>query len=120
MNRRCDREIGRRSRHRRIRKKVIGMSDRPRLSIFRSHNHLYAQLVDDVAGKTLRGWSTKDKRLKLEDGGNVTAAKQLGSLVAVDVSQMGVNCMVFDRGGYLYHGRIKALADAVREGGIQV
>lgn len=115
------REIGRRIRHRRLRKKVAGLSERPRLCVFRSHKHLYVQLVDDVAGKTLLGWSTKDERLKhLTQGGNLAAAKELGALVAADASQKGVNRVVFDRGGYLYHGRVKALADAVRAGGLQV
>ena len=116
-----DREIGRHTRHRRLRKKVVGMPDRPRLCVFRSHKHLYAQLVDDVAGKTLHGWSTKDERLKsLARGGTVEAAKQLGALIAQDASKQGITRVVFDRGGYLYHGRIKALAETVRGGGIQV
>src|SRR3989338_4831705 len=109
-----DREIGRHSRHRRLRKKVAGLPERPRLSVFRSHTHLYAQLIDDLAGKTLLGWSTKDERLKSERGGNTEAAKQLGTLIASDVAQKGLpKRVVFDRGGYLYHGRVKALADAV-------
>ena len=116
-----NREIGRHMRHRRLRKKVVGLPERPRLCIFRSHQHLYAQLVDDVAGKTLLGWSTKDERLKkLASKGTVAAAKELGVLVAHDASKKGVSRVVFDRGGYLYHGRVKALADAVRAGGIQV
>ena len=115
-----DREIGRRIRHRRARKRVVGMPDRPRLSVFRSHKHLYAQLVDDVAGKTLVGWSTKDERLKPgAGGGDVSAAKALGELIAADASQKGVSRIVFDRGGYLYHGRVKALAEAARAGGLQ-
>jgi len=116
-----DREIGRHSRHRRLRKKVAGLPERPRLSVFRSHTHLYAQLIDDMAGKTLLGWSTKDERLKsLKRGGNTEAAKQLGTLIASDVTQKGLpKRVVFDRGGYLYHGRVKALADAVRAGGLE-
>ena len=114
------REQGRQKRHRRLRKKVVGLPERPRLSVFRSHQHLYAQLVDDVAGKTLIGWSTKDERLKgVKRGGNIAAAKELGSLVAADTAKRGVTSVVFDRGGYLYHGRVKALAEAVRSGGIQ-
>ena len=120
-NSRSDREVGRRTRHRRIRKKVVGMPDRPRLSVFRSHQHLYAQLIDDIAGKTLHGWSTNDERLKrLEHTGNVEAAKELGALIATTASEQGIRRMVFDRGGYLYHGRVKALADALRAGGIEV
>ncbi len=116
-----DREIGRRSRHRRLRKKVAGTPERPRLCVFRSHKQLYAQLVDDLAGKTLLGWSTKDERLKKLSGrGSLTAAKELGILIAGDTVQKGIRQVVFDRAGYLYHGRVKALADAVRAGGIQV
>ena len=115
------RETGRWMRHRRLRKKVVGMPERPRLAVFRSHKHLYAQLVDDVAGKTLLGWSTKDDRLKtVGTGATVAAAKQLGTLVAADVVKQGIQQIVFDRGGYVYHGRVKALADGVREGGVQV
>lgn len=120
-NSRSDREIGRRTRHRRLRKKVVGMPDRPRLAVFRSHQHLYAQLIDDVAGKTLHGWSTKDKQLtRLTSTGNVEAAQALGTLIASTASAQGIRRMVFDRGGYLYHGRVKALAEALRSGGIDV
>lgn len=116
-----DREIGRHIRHRRLRKRVVGLPDRLRLSVFRSHKQLYVQLIDDVAGKTLLGWSTKDERLKsLHHGGNLEAAKQLGQLIAADASKQGITRIVFDRGGYVYHGRVKALADAVRAGGLQV
>ena len=115
------REIGRLNRHRRIRKKVAGLPERPRLYVFRSSKHLYAQLINDVAGKTILGWSTRDERLKKGAAtGTVEAAKALGALVAADASKKGIQRVVFDRGGYLYHGRVKALADAVREGGIQV
>ena len=116
-----DREIGRRKRHRRLRKKVAGLPERPRLCVYRSHKHLYVQLIDDVASKTIKGWSTKDSRLKsLGRWSGVDAAKRLGGLVAEDAVKLGVSCAVFDRGGYLYHGRIQALADAVRAGGIHV
>ena len=116
-----DREIGRYRRHRRLRKKVVGLPERLRLSVFRSHKHLYAQLVDDVAGQTLHGWSTKDERLKhLSVGGNLIAAKELGALIAGEATKQGITRIVFDRGGYLYHGRVKALAEALRAGGIQV
>lgn len=114
------RELSRRKRHVRLRKKVVGLPERPRLAVFRSHKHLYAQLVDDVAGKTLLGWSTKDERLKLKTGGNLDAAKGLGTVIAEDAKKKGISKIVFDRGGYVYHGRVKALADAVREGGLQV
>ena len=116
-----DREIGRQKRHRRLRKKVVGLPERPRLCVFRSHQHLYAQLVDDTAGKTRTGWSTKDERLTHPArGGSVAAAKELGTLVAVDVLKQGVTQVVFDRGGYVYHGRVKAFAEAIRAGGIHV
>jgi len=115
------RERGRQKRHHRLRKKVVGMPERPRLCVFRSHKHLYAQLVDDVAGRTLKGWSTKDDRLKLgTQGGNVEGAKRLGVLVASEACASGVKRVVFDRGGYLFHGRVKALAEAVRTGGLEV
>ena len=121
MSQTAARTLGRQARHRRLRKKVVGMPERPRLCVFRSHKHLYAQLVDDVAGKTLHGWSTKDERLKhLDSGGNTGAAKALGVLIATDLSNKGMTRVVFDRGGYLYHGRVKALAEAVRAGGLQV
>jgi len=116
-----DREVGRHRRHRRLRKKVAGLPERLRLSVFRSHKQLYAQLIDDVAGKTLHGWSTKDERLKhLSAGGNLTAANALGVLIAGEATKQGITRIVFDRGGYLYHGRVKALAEALRAGGIQV
>lgn len=115
------RELGRQKRHRRLRKRVVGLPERPRLSVFRSHQHLYVQLVDDVAGKSVAGWSTKDERLKrLKRRGNIEAAKELGALVAADATKRGVSRVVFDRGGYLYHGRVKALAEALRAGGVQV
>ncbi len=121
MSRAMSRDAGRRIRHRRLRKKVAGLPDRPRLSVFRSHKHLYAQLVDDVAGKTLLGWSTKDERLKrLRTGGTVAAAKELGALVATDITQKGLKRIVFDRGGYRYHGRVQALAESLRAGGVEV
>ena len=121
MSTMADRHLGREIRHRRLRKKVVGLPERPRLCVFRSHKHLFVQLVDDVAGKSLHGWSTRDARLKTRTyGGNVDAAKALGALVAADLVQQGTTRIVFDRGGYLYHGRVKAFAEAVRAGGLQV
>jgi large subunit ribosomal protein L18 len=118
---RSQRELGREARHRRLRKKVAGLPQRPRLSVFRSHHHLYVQLIDDLGGKTLLGCSTKDQRLKkLHRPGTVAAAAELGKLVAAEAKQRGIAAVVFDRGGYLYHGRVKALAEAVRAGGLQV
>ncbi len=114
--------LGRQARHRRIRKKVAGFADRPRLCVFRSSKHLYAQVIDDLAGKTLFGCSTQDERLKnsVKSTGSVAAAEALGKLVAEEASKRGISKVVFDRGGYLYHGRVKALTDAVRAGGLQV
>ena len=115
------REAGRQARHTRLRKKVAGLADRPRLAVFRSHHNLYVQLIDDLAGKTIKGWSTLDERLsRLTQRGNVEAATALGKLVAEDALKQGITTVVFDRGGYLYHGRVKALAEAVREGGLSV
>ena len=115
------RTLGRLARHRRLRKRVIGVPDRPRVCVFRSHKHLYAQLIDDMGGRTLRGWSTLDGRFEqLAARGTVDAAKALGMLVAGELKQQGIQRVVFDRGGYRYHGRVKALAEALREGGIEV
>lgn len=115
-----ERRVGRQARHARIRKKVIGAPERPRLSLFRSHHHLYAQIIDDRAGKTLLGCSTQDDRLKLKSGGTVSAAAALGEFMAREASGKGIRKVVFDRGGYVYHGRVKAFAEAVRSGGLQV
>ena len=117
-----DRDIGRRKRHRRLRKKVVGVPEQPRLCVFRSQKHLYAQLVDDLSGKTLQGWSTQDELLRktLKRGATRDAATALGTRVAQDLAKRGTTRIVFDRGGYVYHGRVKALADAVRAGGIHV
>jgi large subunit ribosomal protein L18 len=104
--------------HQRIRRKLRGTTERPRLAVFRSVAHIYAQVIDDVAGKTLVSASTVDKGAKA-DGGNVAAAKSIGKLVAERAKEKGVKQVVFDRGGYQYHGRIKALADAAREAGLE-
>jgi large subunit ribosomal protein L18 len=110
-------------RHERIRKKVVGTTERPRLSVYRSLSHMYAQIVDDVKGNTLAAASTIDKELKGKDKkagkGNIGAAKQVGELIAKKALQKGIKRVVFDRGGYLYHGRVKALADAARESGLE-
>jgi large subunit ribosomal protein L18 len=115
------RTAGRYARHRRLRKKVVGLPQRPRLCVFRSHKHLYVQLVDDLTGKTLLGLSTRDKAFKGTGAkGTVSAAAELGKLVAATARQQGIAHVVFDRGGHLYHGRVKALAEAVRAGGLHV
>ena len=107
--------------HERIRKKIHGTPARPRLAVFRSQAHIYAQVIDDDAGKTLCAASSLDKDLKakVKRGSNVTAAKEVGQLIASRAKEKGVAAVVFDRGGFQYHGRIKALADAAREGGLK-
>lgn len=103
--------------HTRIREKLSGTTERPRLNVYRSLNHIYAQVIDDQKGETLASASTL--QLKLKTGGNVAAAKEIGKAVAEKAVAQGVKRVVFDRGGYLYHGRIKALADAAREAGLE-
>jgi large subunit ribosomal protein L18 len=117
-----DKNKARLKRHLRVRKKISGTTERPRLSVFRSSKHIYAQLIDDVSGVTLASASTVDKELSGEvvgSGGNVDAARKVGELIAKRAKEKGFNNVVFDRGGYLYHGRIQALADAAREAGLQ-
>ena len=104
--------------HKRIRRKLAGTSERPRLAIFRSVAHIYAQVIDDAAGKTLVSASSVDKEGKTK-GGNIAAAKAIGKLVAQRAKDKGIKAVVFDRGGYQYHGRVKALADAAREAGLE-
>jgi large subunit ribosomal protein L18 len=106
-------------RHRRVRKKVRGTAERPRLAVFRSNNHIYAQVIDDVAGRTLAAASTADASIKGGGTGNVDAATKVGSLVAERAKAAGVEQVVFDRGGFRYHGRVAALADAARAGGLE-
>lgn len=116
-----DKNKARHKRHLRVRKKISGTQDRPRLNIFRSSKHMYAQLIDDVNGVTLASASTQDKELKdqIENGGNIDAAQKVGALVAQRAKEKGISGVVFDRGGYLYHGRVQALADAAREAGLE-
>ena len=101
--------------HQRIRRKLAGTGERPRLNVYRSLNHIYAQVIDDQKGETLVSASS----IKMKTGGNVAAAKEIGKAVAELAVQQGIKKVVFDRGGYLYHGRIKALADAAREAGLE-
>jgi len=107
--------------HRRIRKKLSGTPARPRLAVFRSQGHIYAQVIDDEVGRTLCAASSLDKDLRAKEkrGSNVAAARAVGTLIAGRAREKGVEAVVFDRGGFLYHGRIKALADAAREGGLK-
>ena len=106
-------------RHLRIRKKISGTSTLPRLNVYKSNAHIYAQVIDDVKGVTLVSASSIDKELKLENGSNIEAAKQVGALVAKRALEQSIKAVVFDRGGYLYHGRVKALAEAARENGLE-
>ena len=103
--------------HSRIRRKMQGTAERPRLNVYRSLNHIYAQVIDDASGVTLVSASTKAAKLKT--GGNIAAAKEIGKEVAEKAVEKGIKKVVFDRGGYLYHGRVKALADAAREAGLE-
>lgn len=104
--------------HRRIRRKVRGTTARPRLAVYRSLNHIYAQLIDDEQGRTLAAASSTEKDLRGSTGGNVESAKRVGKAIAERAMAAGVSAVVFDRGGYLYHGRVKALTDAARAAGL--
>jgi large subunit ribosomal protein L18 len=116
-----DKNKARVKRHLRVRKKIQGTTERPRLNIFRSSKHMYAQLIDDVKGVTIASASTQEKELAeaIKNGGNIDAAKQVGQLIAKRAKEQGYTQVVFDRGGYLYHGRVQALADAAREAGLE-
>lgn len=113
-----DRASMRHAIHRRIRRKVRGSTERPRLAIYRSLNHIYAQVIDDLNGTTLASAGTTEKDLRGSTGGNVDAAKRVGTAIAERAIAKGIEEVVFDRGGYLYHGRIKALTDAARAAGL--
>jgi len=104
--------------HKRIRRKVSGTTEHPRLAIYRSLNHIYAQVIDDQRGVTLASASTTEKDLRGPTGGNIEAAKRVGQEIAQRALAKGITRVVFDRGGYLYHGRVKALTDAVRQAGL--
>jgi large subunit ribosomal protein L18 len=120
MQKAIDRDAVRRRNRYRIRKRLSGTQARPRLAVFRSDKHIYAQAIDDADGRTLAAASTLDADLKgtVKSGGNVAAAKAVGQAIAGKLKEKGIEDVVFDRGGYLYHGRIKALADAAREAGL--
>ena len=109
----------RKSRHERIRKTMIGTSAVPRLCVFRSNKEIYAQIIDDETRTTLVSASSLDKSLKLKNGSNVEAAKVVGKSIAEKATKAKITKVVFDRGGYLYHGRVKALAEAARENGLE-
>ncbi|MBQ1721593.1 MAG: 50S ribosomal protein L18 [Lachnospiraceae bacterium] len=111
----------REKKHLKIRNRFSGTAERPRLAVFRSNNHMYAQVIDDAAGKTIVSASTleKDVKAKLEKTNNVEAAKVLGEIIAKRALDKGIENVVFDRGGYIYHGKVAALAEAAREAGLQ-
>lgn len=121
MVQKANSNASRQRRHERVRKKVFGTAERPRLNVFRSSKHVYAQIIDDEAGSTIVAASSLDTELKatLKTGGDIAAAKAIGMAVAKKAIAAGVNVVVFDRGGYPYHGRVAALADAAREGGLE-
>ena len=110
----------REKKHRRLRNRFSGTAERPRLAVFRSNNHMYAQIIDDTVGNTLVSASTlqKDVKAELEKTNNVDAAAYLGTVIAKKAMEKGITSVVFDRGGFIYHGKIKALADAAREAGL--
>ena len=113
------RRVARTRRHTRLRKKVVGSAERPRLAVHRSSRHIVVQLIDDVAGHTLAAASTLEADVRAVEGDKKAKATKVGELIAARAREAGVTAVVFDRGGYLYHGRIAALADAAREGGLE-
>ena len=113
-----DRKLERTRRHARVRTKVSGTAERPRLCVYRSNTNIYAQIIDDVAGNTLVSASTLDKEVKTKNS-NVEAAKEVGALIAKRATAKKIKTVVYDRSGYIYHGVVKALAEAAREGGLE-
>ena len=115
------RDVVRKEKHRRMRRHIIGTPERPRLAVFRSNNHMYAQIIDDSEGKTLLSASTlqKDVKAELEKTNDVAAAAHLGNVIAKRALEAGITEVVYDRGGYIYKGKVKALAEAAREAGLQ-
>ena len=112
------RTLVREDKHRRVRNRFAGTTERPRLAVFRSNNHMYAQIIDDTVGNTLCSASTLDKDMKLEKTNNVEAAAAVGTAVAKKALEKGITTVVFDRGGFKYDGKVKALAEAAREAGL--
>ena len=119
MVKKTDRKMERTRRHLRVRNKISGTAERPRLCVYRSNTNLYVQIIDDVAGNTLVAASTLDKDLNIASTGNVEAAKAVGAAVAKRALEKNITSVVFDRGGYIYDGRVAALAEAARENGLQ-
>ena len=118
MIKKIDKNAARMKRHRRVRKNISGTAERPRLNVFRSSKHIYAQVIDDVKGVTIAAASSMDKDFE-GYGGNAEAAKKVGLKIAEKAKAAGVSAVVFDRGGYVYHGRVAALAEGAREGGLE-
>ena len=119
MIKKLDRNKLRQKKHKSIRKKIAGTAQRPRLSVYRSSKNIFVQIIDDVTGNTLVSASTIEKDAKLENGSNIEAAKKVGESIAKKALDKGITTVVFDRAGYIYTGRVKALADAARESGLQ-
>jgi large subunit ribosomal protein L18 len=119
MNRNAQKTLRRSRRRIGIRKRITGTHERPRLAIFKSLNHMYAQIINDLDGKTIVAASTTEEAVKLDKTGNKSAAAAVGKLLAQRAKDKGVSAVVFDRGGFRYHGRVKSLADAAREGGLK-
>ena len=121
MINKIDKNEIRKRKHLRVRKNVSGTTERPRLCVYRSNSHIYAQIIDDTNGTTLAAASSLDKDVKSQvaNGGNIEAAKEVGKLIASRASDKNIKAVVFDRGGYVYHGRVQALADAAREAGLE-
>lgn len=117
MVKKTDRKMERTRRHIRVRRKISGTADRPRLCVYRSNSNLYVQIIDDVAGNTIVSASTLDKEIKTKHA-NKEAAKEVGTLIAKRAAEKNIKTVVFDRGGYIYHGVVKELAEAAREGGL--
>lgn len=111
--------VTRQKRHLRIRQTLVGTAEKPRLNVFRSNKQIYAQIIDDKTGKTLCSASSLDKEIDIKNGSNVAAATEVGTLVAKRALALNIEAVVFDRGGYLYHGRVKALAEAARAAGLK-
>lgn len=118
MDKQKDKQVRRDRRRVGLRKRITGVPGRPRLSVYKSLNHMYAQVIDDLAGRTLAAASTAEKDLKLDKTGNASAAAAVGTKLAERAKAAGISAVVFDRGGFRYHGRIKALAEAARKAGL--
>lgn len=119
MIKKANSNVARLRRHARVRKNISGTAERPRLNVFRSSKHIYAQIIDDVTGTTLVSASSLEKAFTEGNGGNCDAAKVVGKMVAEKALEKGIKAVVFDRGGYIYHGRVAALAEGAREAGLE-